>query len=199
VRTGAKKPVRKVTAKKAAPAGSPDSAREQLDAVSRVMKALATPSVDLDGVADMIVKAVMRLAGADSAAFMRRDPIGWVRAATQGMADLRKGARVDPGPQTLWGRSALTGKPIHIADTKLAEPTLPDAEHRRTRLAVPILREQESIGVIFLSRDDPDRNGRDPERDLRGGHGRPARLRRGGRASGPPLRRRYGDRQPPDR
>ena len=171
MRAGAKKPVRKVAAKRAAPAkktvakkappkgraapGSRDGAREQLDAVSQVMKALADPSVDLDRVADMIVKAVMRLAGADSAAFMRRDPIGWVRAATQGMADLRKGARDDPGPQTLWGRSALSGQRLHVADTKLAKPKLPDAEHRRTRLAVPILRDGESIGVIFVSRDDP--------------------------------------------
>jgi len=155
VRAGAKKPVRKVTAKKAAPAGSRDSAREQLDAVSKVMKALAAPSIDLDRVADMIVKAVMRLAEADSAAFMRRDPIGWVRAATQGMSDLPKGALLDPGPETLWGRSALSGQLLHIVDTKLATPKLPDAEHRRTRLAVPILLDRESIGVIFLSRNEP--------------------------------------------
>ena len=119
------------------------------------MKALAKRNVDLDRVADMIVKATVRLAGADSAAFMRRDPIGWVRAATHGMADLGKGARIDPGPSTLWGRSALSGQLLHVVDARLAKPKLPDAQNRRTRLAVPILRDREAIGVIFLSRDDP--------------------------------------------
>ena len=134
---------------------SRDGAREQLDAVSHVMRALADPSVDLDRIADMIVKAVMRLADADSSAFMRRDPGGWVRAATRGFSDRRKGVRVDPDMLTLWGRSALSGRRLHVADTKLAEPKLPDAEHRRTRLAVPILRDRESIGVIGVTRDAP--------------------------------------------
>ena len=171
MKAGAKTTVKKVAAKKAAPAKKTaakkapanggaasiarDGAREQLDAVSQVMKALADPAVNLDRVADMIVKAVLRLADADSSGFMRRDPVGWVRAATQGFSDERKGVRFDPDTLTLWGRSALSGQRLHVADAKLAEPKLPDAEHRRTRLAVPILRDRASIGVIFVSRDDP--------------------------------------------
>ena len=119
------------------------------------MKALAGPSADLDRVSDMIVTAVIRLAGADSAAFMRRDPTGWVRAAMHGMSDFDKNVRVDPTMATVWGRSALTGKRFHVLDTKLLKPKLPDAEHRRTRLAVPILREREPIGIIFAARDAP--------------------------------------------
>ena len=153
-------PAKRVTAKKVAarPAAvAPrDDARRQLTAVSQVMKALADPSVDLDRVADMIVKAMVRLADADSSAFMRRDPGGWVRAATHGTSDAFAARQaIDPTPLSLWGRSALSGQRFHVPDTKLFKPKLPDAEHRRTRLAVPILHDQAPIGVIFVARNDP--------------------------------------------
>jgi GAF domain-containing protein/anti-sigma regulatory factor (Ser/Thr protein kinase) len=160
VRAGAKKTVRATPKKKATGSHSaaPEAggnAAEQLAAVSAVMRALAEPSVGLDQVADMIVQATVKLAGAESGAFFRSDGDAWVVAARFGKSPLKRGERGQPGPESLWGRAALSGQRFHYADTKFAEPRLPDAEKRRTRMAVPILRQGHSIGVLVVSREDP--------------------------------------------
>ncbi|HLZ47341.1 MAG TPA: GAF domain-containing protein, partial [Candidatus Limnocylindria bacterium] len=159
MRAGAKKPVKAASVKKAAkrPAAtiSKDDAREQLAAVSRVMKALADPTIDVDRIGDMIVTAMIALSGADNGSFMRREGPGWVVAATHGDTPLVPGALMEPVPGSIWGRAVLSGRRFHYADTKLAEPALPDAEKRRTRMAVPIMREREAIGVLIMSRNDP--------------------------------------------
>ena len=59
------------------------------------------------------------------------------------------------GPGTIWGRAALSGQRFHYADTAFAEPKLPEPEKRRTRMAVPIVRDGECIGVLSMSRADP--------------------------------------------
>jgi len=161
VGAGAKKTVKSVPKKKAAAkrtdAADPavDAPRKQLAAVSAVMKALADPAVDLDHVADMIVKATVRLSGAQNAGFLRRDADGWFAAALHGAAPGTRGDRMTAEPGTLWGRAVLSGRRFHYADTALAEPKLPDAERRRTRMAVPIVRDGESIAVLLMSREDP--------------------------------------------
>jgi len=165
VRAGAKKtakarPAKRATAKKVAPKrpsgrGGGDDARRQLEAVSAVMKALADPTVDVDQVAEMIVRATARLSGSETAGLFRRDPDGWLLAATYGDSAGKKGDRVSPEPGTIWGRAALSGQRFHYADTMFAEPKVPEAEKRRTRMAVPIVRHGESIGVLSMSRPDP--------------------------------------------
>ena len=119
------------------------------------MKALARPKVDLDRVADMIVKAAVRLAGAENGSFIRREPDGWVVGATYGTAPLVRGERMQALPGSNWGRAVLGNKSFHYADTKLAQPRLADAGKRRTRMAVPIVHGGESIGVLTMSRDEP--------------------------------------------
>jgi GAF domain-containing protein/anti-sigma regulatory factor (Ser/Thr protein kinase) len=160
VRAGAKQTVKKAPAKKAAPKrtaapGATGNAAMQLAAVSAVMKALADPAVTVERVADMIVKATIRLSGSDVGAFYRRDPDGWVLAANVGVELGKPGTRATPLPGTIWGRAALSGQRFHYADTKLAKPKLPDAGKRRTRMAVPILRDGTSVGVLTMARDDP--------------------------------------------
>jgi GAF domain-containing protein/anti-sigma regulatory factor (Ser/Thr protein kinase) len=142
-------------AKKVAAPDALGVARKQLAAVSAVMKALADPAVDIDQVADMIVKATVRLSGADNAVLFRRDRDGWVLGATHGAPPGKKGDRVTPQPVTIWGRAALSGQRFHYADTVFAEPKLPEPERRRTRMAVPIVRDGASIGVLAMSREDP--------------------------------------------
>jgi GAF domain-containing protein/anti-sigma regulatory factor (Ser/Thr protein kinase) len=148
-------PKRKAAVK---PTAAPDllgDARKQLAAVSAVMKALADPVVDLDQVAEMIVKATVRLSGSDTAGLYRRDADGWVLAATHGFTSGKKGDRMTPVPGTIWGRAALSRQRFHYADTVFAEPKVPEPEKRRTRMAVPIVRDGESIGVLSMSRADP--------------------------------------------
>ena len=160
VRAGAKKTVRaapkqKAAAKRTAAAVPRDDTRKQLAAVSAVMKALADPGVDLDQVADMILKATVRLARAENGSFIRRESGGWVVAATHGDTPLIRGELMQADPGSVWGRAVLSGQRFHYADTKFAEPKLPDSEKRRTRMSVPIVREGESIGVLAMSRNDP--------------------------------------------
>ncbi|HAF09401.1 MAG TPA: hypothetical protein DCK98_04890 [Chloroflexi bacterium] len=161
MRAGAKeKTVRAAPKKAAAPKrtaapGPAAGAADHLAVVSQVMRSLADPAVGLDQVADMIVKASKRLAGADNGSFIRREADAWVVGATYGSTGLERGMRMEAEPGSLWGRAALSGQRFHYADTKFAEPKLPDAEKRRTRLSVPILRDGESIGVLTMSRDDP--------------------------------------------
>jgi len=119
------------------------------------MRALADPAVDIDQVADMIVKAAVGLSGADNGGFMRRDGDSWVSAAVHGALPIERGTRFTATPGTMWGRAALSGQRFHYADSKFAEPKLPEADKRRTRLAVPILRDGRSIAVLFMSRNDP--------------------------------------------
>src|SRR5260221_5520413 len=147
VRAGAKK-----AAATAAPAAD---AREALAAVSAVMKALADPRVSVDQLADMIVTATVRLAGADNGAFIRRDGDAWIVGAIRGDPPFARGERHVAEAISIWGRAVLSGQRFHYADTKFAEPQLPDAEKRRTRMAVPIVRDGESIAVLAMSRNDP--------------------------------------------
>jgi GAF domain-containing protein/anti-sigma regulatory factor (Ser/Thr protein kinase) len=157
VRAGAKKKTVRAApkAKPAVTSAASDDAAGHLAAVSRVMKALADPRSSLDEVADLIVEATVRLAGADSGAFVRRDPDGWVVGAVRGDSPWERGHRPTPDATTIWGRAALSGQRFHYADSKFAEPALPDRERRRTRMSVPIVRGGESIGVLSMSRHDP--------------------------------------------
>jgi GAF domain-containing protein/anti-sigma regulatory factor (Ser/Thr protein kinase) len=160
VRAGTKKTVKPAPKKKAAAkrTGGADpavDASKQLAAVSAVMKALADPAFDLDQVADMIVKATVRLAGAENGGFFRRDGDDWVMAAGYGAFPGTRGERMKADPSTLWGRAVLSGQRFHYADAAFAEPRLPDAQRRRTRMAVPIVRDGGSIAVLLMSREDP--------------------------------------------
>ncbi len=161
VRAGAKKrtvpaaPKKAAAPKRTAVRDAATDARDQLAAVSQVMSALADPAVDLDQVADLIVKTTMKLAGAENGSFIRRDGDAWVTGATHGSITLARGERMQAEAGTMWGRSALSGQRFHYADTKFAEPKLPEPEKRRTRLSVPILRDGVSIGVLTMSRNDP--------------------------------------------
>src|SRR5437867_6382318 len=93
-------------------------AREQFVAVSQVMKALADPAIDIDQVAEMIVTATMKLAGAQNGSFIRGDGDAWVVGATHGNVPLKRGDRYAPEPTSLWGRAVLSGQRVHYADAK---------------------------------------------------------------------------------
>ena len=132
-------------------------ATAQLAAVSRVMKALADPKGNVDQVAELIVSATAALAGGTNVNLLLRDADGWVVAAMYGPAQIhwKKGDRVVPAQDTIWGRAALSGRRFHYPDTLIAEPRLPAPELMRTRMAVPIMRGQEAFGVLTVTRDEP--------------------------------------------
>ena len=136
--------------------GAPGSqAREQLRAVGAVTRALADPAGDPDAVAALVVEATGPLAGADGSSFVRRDAQGWVVSATRGDTGLHPGERPVIDRETVLGLAVLDGERIHCRDARTFRPPLPEPERRRTRLAVPLLREGRPIAVLTLTREAP--------------------------------------------
>src|SRR4029077_18839436 len=101
-----------------------------------------------------------RLCQAEHAFIFRRDGDHYRVAADYGFTPdfgaWMKSQPIAPGRQTLAGRTALEGRPVHIADA-MSDPEYGWAEaikrgKYRTLLGVPLLREGVPIGVIGLGR-----------------------------------------------
>jgi len=139
------------------PAAAPNDAREQLAAVSEVLRALAG-AADLEQVSAMIVAAAARLCKANNVLLFRHEGDGWVYAATlTGVGPpVEIGTRVAPTHDTVWGRAALDGTISNVTDALTAVPPLPNAATGpRTRMAVPVLRAGRPIAVLVGSRLEP--------------------------------------------
>src|SRR5215831_6954506 len=134
-----------------------DEAIEYQTATSDVLNVIARSTSDLRPVLDTVIERVVRLCSADigtiqicegevyravSSSSSTADPEYWA---------IVRQRRIVPGRNSVTGRVALEGKVVHVADI-LADPdfALPEvvAAGRRTILGVPLLREDEPIGVI---------------------------------------------------
>jgi adenylate cyclase len=140
------------------PTREPDEVRAQLDAVSEILRALSRSRMRLQGVLDQIVEAAARLGRADSCLvwlvdgdlLRLRAHIGSPEASVEYLGSHPHSA--EPGSCT--GRVALTKRPVHIPDVN-ADPeyTYPTTQrHYRTLLGLPIIVEDEFVGVFGLSR-----------------------------------------------
>jgi len=135
--------------------------REQLRAIGDVLRAVAS----LGGsqrVLDQLVEATTKLCHADAAfIYLFEGGLFRVQAAYGVSAEAIAYEREHPdagGPGSCTGRVALTRKPVHIPDVR-ADPdyTFPMPEFGpRTVLGLPVLIEDELVGVIGLSRKDVD-------------------------------------------
>jgi len=108
-----------------------------------------------------VVDTAVRLCGSDTAAILIRegDVYRYVsstsRAANPELWAVARQRTIVPGRDTVAARVALEGRVVHVADIS-ADPeyTFPGnvAAGRRTLLGVPLLRDNEPIGIIVLSR-----------------------------------------------
>src|SRR5208282_936300 len=140
-----------------------DDLQESLEyqtATSDVLKVISRSTFDLQPVLDTVLATAARLCNADIAGLARRD--GEVYRVVAGYAlppdydAFLRSQTLLPGRGTMAGRTALEGRVVHIADIA-ADPdyAMPESTSLgkiRTSLGVPLLREHEPIGVMWLAR-----------------------------------------------
>jgi class 3 adenylate cyclase len=132
--------------------------RSQQEAVADVLRALSSSRMRLQPILDQIVEAAARLCRADSGFLYLADGDLLRMRANFGQPDgVVEYERLHPdraGPNTCTGRVAMTREPVHIPDVE-ADPdyTHPSAklEGFRTLLGLPVLYEDELLGVIGLA------------------------------------------------
>lgn len=132
--------------------------REQQRAVSRVLRAVAR-SAGLQPVLDEVVDACRRLCAADHGALWLLEGGLLHSVAHHGEVEAAEYDREHPHAvdrTTAAGRTAVAREPVHIPDI-LADPEYAYAGPRpyRSMLGVPVIVEDDLIGVVVLVRRDP--------------------------------------------
>jgi class 3 adenylate cyclase len=135
-----------------------DDAREQQRAVSSVLRAVAR-SAGLQPVLDEVIEACTTLCEADQGAlWLLKDGLLHF-SAHHGDPESADYDRQHPHPidrRTAAGRAAVERRPVHIADVR-DDPEYDYAGPRpfRTMLGVPVMLDEDLIGVVVLVRLEP--------------------------------------------
>jgi class 3 adenylate cyclase len=136
-----------------------DDLRSRQQAIAEILRALSRSRMRLQPILDQIVEAAARLCRSDGCFLhLVDDGLLHIRASFGAPPEAVEYERLHPeapGPGSLTGRVALTTRPVHIPDVS-ADPeyTFPATDLGRydTLLGLPVLVEDELVGVIGISR-----------------------------------------------
>ena len=139
-----------------------DDLRSRQEAVADVLRALSRSGMRLQPILDRIVEAATKLCHADAGfLYLAESELFRVQAAYGATTEALEYERAHPDRarrSTCTGRVALTGETVHIADV-LADPDYAwggqEVHDYRTLLGVPVIVEDELVGVLGLSRMEP--------------------------------------------
>jgi class 3 adenylate cyclase len=130
--------------------------RGRQEAVADVLRALARSGMRLQPILDQIVQAAARLCRADSCFIhLEEDGVFYMRAAVgqpQDVVEYERETPDRPGPNSLTGRVALARRPVHIQDIEADPDYTYKAGDVRTLLGLPVLFEDDLLGIIAVSR-----------------------------------------------
>jgi len=136
-----------------------DEALEQLTATSEVLQVISQSTFDLQSVLSTLVRAAGQLCQAENVQIFLRDGEVYRLAADNGFSpEYQQYVRehpIRPGRNTLVARTSLEGETVHIRDA-LTDPEYTFGGQKlggyRTMLGVPLIRDENCIGVIALTR-----------------------------------------------
>ncbi|HET9324339.1 MAG TPA: adenylate/guanylate cyclase domain-containing protein [Gaiellaceae bacterium] len=135
-----------------------DDLRGRIEAVSDILRALSRSAMRLQPILDQIVEAAARLGRADSCLVWLVDGeqlrLGASYGAPTDAVEYQRSHPHTAEPGSCTGRVALTKGPVHIPDVD-TDPGYTYAgtpRHYRTLLGLPILVEEDLVGVFGLSR-----------------------------------------------